>query len=177
MAVVPIVKKPNPILDNKTEKVTDFGKETQDIIKNLKDTVDAAEDPEGAGLSANQIGVPKQICVVRNFIQDPLNPEDQFFKETVMINPKITSKSSEKEVDWEGCLSVPDTYGKVSRSIQIKVEYQDEEGKPQKIKAQDFFARVIQHEIDHLDGILFTSKVKGETVDSDYFENNIGKEI
>lgn len=173
MAVIPIVKTPDPILNKKTKKVREFGKSTKKIIKDLKDTLDRASDPEGAGLSANQIGVPKSICVIRNFFPDPLNPEEDLFEEKVLINPKIISKSKETELEWEGCLSVPDTYGKVSRSTKIKVRYQDEQGETHQETAHDFYARVIQHEIDHLNGILFTSKLEeGKTVTGDYFKGH-----
>ncbi len=170
MAVLTIVKTPNPILDKKTDKVTDFGEKTQKVIQDLKDTLESAEDPKGAGLSANQIGFPKSICVVRNFFHDPLDPENELFEEKVLINPKLISENGEGELDWEGCLSVPDTYGKVKRSPKIKIKYQNENGLQKRENLTGFFARVVQHEIDHLNGILFTSKVKGKTVTSDYFD-------
>ncbi|MBD3366514.1 peptide deformylase [candidate division WWE3 bacterium] len=174
MAIVTIVKAPNPLLDKPTETVEQFGKntETAETIKDLKDTLDAASEPEGAGLSANQIGINKNVCVVRKFFQDPMDPNTQLFEEKVLINPKITNSSKETETDWEGCLSVPDTYGKVTRPTKIQITYQDESSTSQKLIAEGFYARVIQHEIDHLNGILFTSKVEGNTVTGDYFKDN-----
>jgi len=82
----------------------------------------------------------------------------------VLINPKIVSTSKETEIDYEGCLSVPDVYGKVERYKKIKVDATDISGDRIKIKAQDFFARTIQHEIDHLDGVLFTDRVIGGVI-------------
>jgi len=169
MATVPIVKAPNKILTEKTKRVRSFKGETLRIIEDLKDTLDTAKDPEGAGLSANQIGAAKSICIVRNFFVDPLDETKELFDEKILINPKIVSRDTEKEEGWEGCLSIPDTYGKVLRSKRIKVRYQDEIGQKQSLTAKDFFARVIQHEIDHLNGILFTSKVIGNTVTEDFF--------
>jgi peptide deformylase len=172
MAILPIIEIPHPLLKKQTKKVTNFGKEAQDTIKNLKDTLVSAKKPEGAGLSANQIGVSKSICVVRDFYTDPNDPDEikpELFNETVLINPKILSTSKETEIDWEGCLSVPDRYGKVSRPIKIKIKYQDETGKERKLNTKGFFARVIQHEIDHLNGVLFTEKLIGKTVPGDYF--------
>ena len=169
MAVIPIVEAPNKILNEKTKKVRGFEGETLKIIKDLKDTLDKARDPEGAGLSSNQIGVQKSICVVRNFFTDPLDETKNLFDERILINPKIVSKDSEEKEGWEGCLSVPNTYGKVLRSKKIKVRYQDMIGQKQSFVAKDFFARVIQHELDHLNGILFTSKVTGDTVTEDFF--------
>ena len=169
MATVHIVKAPNKILTEKTKRVRVFEGETQKIIKDLKDTLDKARNPEGAGLSANQIGAPKSICVVRNFFMDPLDESKELFDEKILINPKIVPKDLEKEEGWEGCLSIPNTYGKVLRSKRIKVRYQNEIGQKQSLDAKDFFARVIQHETDHLNGILFTSKVVGNTVTEDFF--------
>jgi len=126
MAVIPIVEAPNKILNEKTKKVRGFEGETLKIIKDLKDTLDKARDPEGAGLSANQIGVPKSICVVRNFFTDPLDETKDLFDERILINPKIVSKDSEEEGGWEGCLSVPNNLRKsYSESKKIKVRYQD----------------------------------------------------
>jgi len=179
MAVLPVIKVPHPLLKEPTKKVTDFGKKTQDLIKNLRDTVDAAQEPEGAGISANQVGVSQSMCVVRDFCEEEDSPDTdekereistEKFEEKVLINPKIINTSKETEIDWEGCLSVPDQYGRVSRPVKIKIKYQDETGKEKKLNATGFFARVIQHEIDHLNGILFTEKVIGKTFPGSYFE-------
>ena len=175
MAVLPIIKVPDPVLSEKTRKISDFGEETHKIIRNLKDTLDVASDPEGAGISANQVGISKSICVVRNFL--PIQEgeatqegdEESIFDELVLINPKIVSLADETDIDWEGCLSVPNVYGKVPRSIKIKFKYKDENGAPKRLVAKGFFARIIQHEIDHLNGILFTQKVVGKTVPGEYF--------
>ena len=157
------------MLSQKTQKVSDFGKKTQKIIRNLKDTLDVASDPEGAGIAANQAGISKSICVVRNFLPTQEEYDEPIFDELVLINPKIVSLADETDIDWEGCLSVPDVYGKVPRSTKIKFRYQDENGVPKRLAAKGFFARIIQHEIDHLNGILFTQKVIGKTVPGEYF--------
>ena len=186
MAVKDIVTTPNEILNKKTQKVGNIDDEIVNIAKDLIDTVKVAEEPEGAGLAATQIGVSKRMCVVRNFFEDPLNPNEVKSHDIILINPKITHYSTEKEIDWEGCLSVPDVYGLVERAEKIKVTAKDLEGNILKIKAEGFFARTIQHEVDHLDGILFTSKIEGDTVltqkqfdemleknkDNDVYENN-----
>lgn len=161
MAVIPIVTIPNSILNRKCKKAR-FGDEVLKVIRNLKDTLNSAKEPEGAGLSAPQIGVSQRICVVREFLPDPTNPEKPLIREYVLINPKIVSKSKEKDLDYEGCLSVPDIYGKVERARKIKVKFVDKTGEKRQISALGFFARTIQHEVDHLDGILFTSKVVGD---------------
>lgn len=164
MAVKPIITIPNKVLRTKTEKVKQIDSEVLALAKDLLDTVRVAKDPEGAGLAATQIGVSKRVCVVRNFFRDPTNEEKVLSEDVVLINPKIISTSKETEVDWEGCLSVPDKYGKVQRFSKIKISALGVDGKDIKFKASDYFARTIQHEIDHLDGILFTDKVIGGTI-------------
>ena len=89
-----------------------------------------------------------------------------------MINPKFVSLAKEEELDWEGCLSFPDLYGKVWRAKKIKLKYQDLDGVEQRLTASGFLARVIQHEMDHLDGVTFNTKIvgkmyKGEELDKD----------
>jgi len=173
MAIKNIIVDPNPILNNKTQKVNVINDEIRGIAQDLIDTVKVAEDPEGAGLAATQIGISKRICVVRNFFEDPVNPEKISSDDTVLINPKITHFSTEKEIDWEGCLSVPDKYGLVERAKNIKVTAKDIDGNTIKIKAEGFFARTIQHEVDHLDGVLFTSKVIGDTINQKQFDDMV----
>jgi peptide deformylase len=164
MAIVPIRKIPDEVLTKKAEKVTDFDAETEKVIKDMTDTLNSAKDPEGAGIAATQIGVSKRICIVKNFAHDPLGTGQIIEQTFILINPKIISFSKETEVDWEGCLSVPDTYGLVERSKKIKVRALNENQEDIKLNASGYFARVIQHEIDHLDGILFTNRSVGKTI-------------
>ena len=173
MAVKNIVIIPDPILINKTQKIGEITDEIRQIAQDLIDTVRVAEDPEGAGLASTQIGVSKRICVVRHFFEDPLDPNKINADDIILINPKINQFSMEKETDWEGCLSVPDKYGLVERARKIKITAKDLDGNTIKIKAEGFFARTIQHEIDHLDGILFTTKVEGETLNQKEFDDMI----
>lgn len=173
MSVKKILTVPNPILNKKTQKIGEITDEVRNLAQDLIDTVKVAEDPEGAGLAATQIGVSKRMCVVRNFFEDPLNPDEIKSNDIVLINPKITHYSDEKDLDWEGCLSVPDKYGKVERATKIKVTAKDIDGNTIKIKAEGFFARTIQHEVDHLDGILFSEKIEGETLSQEEFDKMI----
>jgi peptide deformylase len=85
-------------------------------------------------------------------------------EDIILINPKIVSRSKETETDWEGCLSVPNVYGKVERFQKVKVSALGADGKDIKLKTSGFLARTVQHEIDHLDGVLFTEKVIGQTI-------------
>ena len=164
MAVKPIIKIPNVTLNTRCVEIEKITPEIKTLIQDLKDTLEAADNPKGAGLAAPQIGVTKRVCVVRRFISDPKDPTIEKIKEYVLVNPVIVSKSKETAVWWEACMSIDDTFGRVERADKIKVEGQDENGEKIKINTSGFFARVIQHEIDHLDGILFTSKVIGETL-------------
>ncbi len=155
---------PEDVLRQKGEKIREINDEIKQIAKDLVDTLDVASKPEGAGLAANQIGVAKRICVVRNFFEDPANRHRTINEDFILINPKIVSESKETDIDWEGCLSVPNAYGEVERYQKIKVIAQDLSGDTIKFKAHGFFARVIQHEIDHLDGVLFTDRVIGKVL-------------
>ena len=143
-----IRKYPDPILSQKTTKIKDpLDKEIQDLVTDMLETLHSGKN--SVGLAAPQVGAIFRLCVV-----------DLGEKPYVLINPKITAQSRKKEICEEGCLSFPDEFYPVSRSSEVQVRYVDEKGKPNKIKAQGLFARVLQHEIDHLDGILFISKVK-----------------
>ncbi len=170
MAVKQILTVPNDFLRKKTEKVKTVDKNILNITKDLIDTIKVAKEPEGAGLAATQIGYSKRICAVRNFYRDPLNSNKIISEDIILINPKIISRSKETDIDWEGCLSVPNTYGKVERYEKIKVIAINSEGKELKFRAAGFLARTIQHEIDHLDGILFTDRVIGKTITEEEFD-------
>jgi peptide deformylase len=166
MSIVPIITVPDDRLTKKCKKVKKADDETKQIAQNLVDTVRGAKNPEGAGLAAPQIGILKRICVARRFFPnpDPTSEQKTLSKEQVLINPKIVSKSREKVIGWEGCLSIPDIYGQVKRHKKIKIKALDENGKEIRETITGFYARVVQHEIDHLDGILFTTKVVGDTL-------------
>ncbi|MFA6981825.1 MAG: peptide deformylase [Patescibacteria group bacterium] len=176
MAAVAIRTIPDPILRKKTERVHRVDEEVNKLANDLLDTLNEAQEPEGAGLAAPQLGVLKRIIVVREFLPDPKDPQKYFNQDHVLINPKVISSSKETQVIWEGCLSVPDTYGKVERPKKVKVKANDLEGNELRLKATGYFSSVIQHEIDHLDGILFTDKVTGEMITEEELEK-LGEEI
>lgn len=159
MAVVPILTTPNDMLTKSAEKVREFNDETKKLIQDLLDTLRDAKDPEGAGLAAPQIGVLQRVIIARRFYRDPDNPEIELTKEYVYVNPKIISSSEETSLGMEGCLSIPDTYGLVERPKKVKIKALDEHGEVVRKTLTGFLGRVVQHEIDHLDGILFTSKL------------------
>lgn len=146
MTVRAIVTYPAEILEQECEPVTVFDKK---LVKLLNDMYDTMIEFDGVGLAAPQIGINKQIAVV------DIDDESGTIE---LINPEILETRGE-DLGVEGCLSFPGLYGEVSRPYYVKVKAQDRKGRPFVIEAEDYLARAIQHEIDHLHGILFTSKV------------------
>lgn len=153
---IPLVLYPNPLLLEASKKVDDV-KGAAQLCENLIDTMEAAK---GIGISAVQIGEPVRAGIIHKDADASLD------EHLVIINPKIFSASKDMEDGEEGCLSIPRVFGQVLRHKKIKVRYTDLEGVEHKIKATGLFARVLQHEIDHMDGILFldraTKITKGE---------------
>ena len=168
-----IVTIPNPILTKKAEKVTQFNLELEKLVSELKSTLNTSKTP-GAGLACPQIAVSKRIFVAKKFFTDPAGTES--YVDIVFINPEIIFTSTTINIMYEGCLSIPDTYGQVKRADKITIRYQDESGQLKKLKAEGYFARVIQHENDHLDGILFTTKVIGEILNEKELDTVISKQ-
>jgi peptide deformylase len=133
------------------------------------DWEDSREHEVGVALAAVQIDVLTRVVVIRNDFNDK---KDRSFM--ALINPEITKYEGEIEEDFEGCLSILDTYGKVSRHNKIRVKALDIEGKPIRITAEDFLARVLQHEIDHTNGKVFIDHIK-DNKDAFYRLNSEGK--
>ena len=156
MAIRDILKMGNPHLLKVSEPV-DFEKDDlTSLIEDMKETMKAND---GAGLAAPQIGVFKRL-VIFGFDTNDRYPEADSVPFTVLINPIITPLSDEKENGWEGCLSVPGLRGVVPRFTHIKYEGYDAEGNIIEREVEDFHARVVQHECDHLDGILYPMKIE-----------------
>ena len=156
MAIRDILKMGNPDLLKVSEPV-DFEKDDlTTLIEDMKETMKAND---GAGLAAPQIGVFKRL-VIFGFDTNDRYPEADSVPFTVLINPIITPLSNEQENGWEGCLSVPGLRGFVPRFTHIKYEGYDAEGNKLEREVEDFHARVVQHECDHLDGILYPMKIE-----------------
>lgn len=130
--------------------------ELHQLITDMKDTM-AAYD--GAGLAAIQIGVMQRVMIF-GIDANPRYPDVEPIPMTVLINPEYTLLSDERENDWEGCLSVPGMRGIVPRYAHIRYRGHDEFGRPIEREATGFHARVFQHELDHLDGILYPDKIE-----------------
>jgi peptide deformylase len=144
-----IVKYPDPILQQPTEPVTEFNDELRALVDDMFESMYAAH---GIGLAAPQIGVSKRLTVIDLSFQK--NPEEKI----VLINPEIIHKEG-KLNEEEGCLSLPEIREKVSRAAKVRVRAQDANGKWFELDADELLARAFQHEIDHLDGILFIFRV------------------
>lgn len=152
MALLPVTLIGDKILRKKTSLVQDVDFKTIELIKDMFDTM---RNANGIGLAANQVGADKSIFII------DLSEIEGFekTKPMVFINPNIVERSEEIEVGEEGCLSVPDLRGDISRSKLIELNYFDTDLVEHKLEAEKFLARVIQHEYDHLQGILFTDLV------------------
>lgn len=148
MAVREIITYPNPVLREKTSLVTVFDQKLKELVDDMAETM---YDAPGAGLAANQIGETLKVLLIDNTDKDE-NPEEREY--LALVNPEIVSGEG-KQIDKEGCLSVIDLTAEVKRFQKISVRAQDIEGNSLEFEAEDFMARVIQHEVDHLNGILF----------------------
>ncbi len=156
MTVRPILKMGDPRLLRVAEPVKEFGTPEMDaLIADMFDTMHAAN---GAGLAAPQIGVNLQL-VIFGFRQNQRYPEAPPVPETVLINPVLTPLSDDTEEDFEGCLSVPGMRGSVPRFTKLRYEGVDQFGKPMVRDVDGFHARVVQHEVDHLLGILYPMRI------------------
>lgn len=143
MAIKLIVKEPDSILREKAMTVTKYN---SNLHKLLNDMAETMYDAEGVGLAAPQIGISKRVIVV------DVGDESGLIE---MVNPEIIEKEGE-QLGPEGCLSIPDLNGDVRRAQRIKLRGFDRNGQPFEMEATDFLARAFQHEVDHLNGILFT---------------------
>ncbi|HEX3660961.1 MAG TPA: peptide deformylase [Acidobacteriaceae bacterium] len=144
-----IVKYPDPILQRPTEKIAEFNAELRALAADMFESMYKAQ---GIGLAAPQIGVGKRITVID--LSNKQNPNDKI----VLVNPEIVHKEG-KQVEEEGCLSLPDIRDKVARAAKVTVKAQDLDGKWIDLEGTELLARAFQHEIDHLDGILFPWRV------------------
>ena len=155
MSLLPVTMCGDKILRKKTVKVTEVDNETIELITNMFDTM---RNANGIGLAANQVGANKSILIV----DISLVEDQEEIKSIVLINPKIKKYSDEKSVIEEGCLSIPDIREDVERAEAITVTYHDTDLKEHTLEIDSLLARVIQHEYDHLQGILFTDLVNDE---------------
>jgi peptide deformylase len=133
--------------------------DTPELRELVADMIDTMRELNGAGLAAPQIGVGVRV-VIFGFDENPRYPEAEAVPFTVLINPKLTPTGDEMEEDWEGCLSVPGMRGLVPRYTQLRYQGSDVKGNAIDRTVTDFHARVVQHEVDHLDGILYPQRIR-----------------
>ena len=160
MAVLPIRTLPDPVLRQKAKRVRTIDSSVKKLISDMLETVHA--DAGRAGLAAPQVGVPLRVAVIAI-------PDEA---EIVLINPEIVRRKGEKPVT-EGCLSVPGYYGQIRRASAVTVKGLDQNGKETRIKAEGFLAQALQHEIDHLNGMLYTDHLESQ---ADLYELNTDKD-
>ena len=171
MSVKTILTEPNKVLRQVSMSVAEVGDEERELMDDMLDTM---YDAPGIGLAAIQIGVPKRI-IVMDISRDEDKKEPRYF-----VNPIIKKKNDEKVKYEEGCLSVPDQFAEIERPNTCEVEYLDYYGKKQLLKADGLLATCIQHEMDHLDGILFIdylSKLKKSMIIKKLSKNKVGRKI
>ena len=152
MAILPITLIGDKILRHKVKKVSEVNLETVELIKNMFQTM---RNANGIGFAANQVGADKSIIICDLSVVE----EYKELKPMVLINPEIIFRSEEKITMEEGCLSIPDVRCEIERPRQIVLKYQDTDMKEHEIETSELLARVIQHEYDHLNGILFTDLI------------------
>jgi peptide deformylase len=152
MALREILKYPDPVLRNKTSRVEHIDSTIDRLINDMVETMHAAP---GVGLAANQVGVPLQLAVIDLSAREN---EDQRHPLLVIINPEVLSMEG-SVVEEEGCLSIPDYAEKVKRAARVKVRALDRTGRQFELEAEGLMAKALQHEIDHLNGVLFVDRL------------------
>ena len=156
MTLRTIVTLPDPVLKRKAHTVAKFDKDLHTL---LDDMVETMREAPGVGLAAPQIGLSERIIVIEYYErEEDEEVEDAPKKVWAMINPEIVKSSPEMVMGVEGCLSIPGLVGEVERNEQVWVKGMNRHGKPMKVKAKGWLARIFQHEIDHLNGVLFTER-------------------
>ena len=155
MPVREVLRMGHPVLAEVAQPVERFGPELRALLEDMKDTMDAQD---GAGIAAPQIGVSQRV-VIFGVTKNPRYPDAEEVPFTVLVNPRLEFLSKEVEDGWEGCLSVPGMRGVVPRFTTLRYTGFDENGQPIDRVAEGFHARVVQHECDHLDGILYPQRM------------------
>ena len=157
MAIRPVLKMGHPLLRQVALPVTAFG--TREMLELVRDMDDTMRALNGAGLAAPQVGVSLRV-VIFEVTRNPRYPDAGEVPYTVLINPELTPLGDDTEDGWEGCLSVPGLRGLVPRYRRLRYRGYDANGLPIDRSVEGFHARVVQHEVDHLDGILYPMRLR-----------------
>ena len=151
MALRPVRIYGDPVLRQRAAEVRSFDDSLRQLVADLRETMHAYH---GVGLAANQVGVLQRVLVV----DVPLGEEGLARAAYAVVNPEILERASSQSAE-EGCLSIPGIYEDVTRALKIRVRFQDESGRSGTLEAEGYLARAIQHEVDHLDGVLFVDRL------------------
>jgi peptide deformylase len=159
MSILKVARLGHPVLRKVTETVSQRELQSPPLQQLIDDMIETMKEYEGVGLAADQVHESKQIAVLE-VADNPRYPEKPRVPLTVLVNPTITPLSEDMEEDWEGCLSIPDLRGMVPRYKSIRVQALDRQGKETDFVADEFHARVIQHEFDHLNGKVYLDRMR-----------------
>ncbi|MGH7887003.1 MAG: peptide deformylase [Candidatus Binatia bacterium] len=162
MSILKVTRLGHPVLRKVTKDVAVKELKTPALQKFIDDMVQTMKEYDGVGLAADQVFTSKQVAVLE-VADNPRYPNKAKVALTVLVNPQITPLSDEMEDDWEGCLSIPDLRGRVPRYKSIRVRALDRHGKKLDFVAENFHARVIQHEYDHLNGKVYLDRMRDFT--------------
>jgi peptide deformylase len=159
MSILKVARLGHPVLRKLTETVSQRELQSPALQQFIDDMIETMKEYDGVGLAADQVHESKQIAVLE-VADNPRYPEKPRVPLTVLVNPTITPLSEDMEEDWEGCLSIPDLRGMVPRYKSVRVQALDRQGKETDFVANEFHARVIQHEFDHLDGKVYLDRMR-----------------
>jgi peptide deformylase len=162
MAILKVARLGHPVLRKIAEPVDPASLRTPPVQRLIDDMIETMREYDGAGLAATQVHELKQIAVVE-VLGNPRYPDAPAVPLMVLVNPVVTSLTEEMEDGWEGCLSVPDMRGMVPRYTAVRLQCLDREGQKVDVIAKDFFARVCQHETDHLNGKVYVDRMRDLT--------------
>lgn len=156
MSILRVSRMGHPVLRRRASPVDRAHIADPDLQRLVDDMIETMVDYEGIGLAAPQVFQSLRLVV----LGDPeLDDEEAGIPLTILFNPELSALSEERVSGWEGCLSIPDVRGVVPRAVEVGVRGMDRDGQPVEFVARDFFARVLQHEVDHLDGVLFLDRM------------------
>ena len=158
MAILKVARLGHPVIRQTAVSIRPQEISSHQIQRLIDDMIETMHEYDGVGLAAPQVHIDKQLAVIEVH-KNPRYPGMREIPLTVLINPKITSRSKKLVQEWEGCLSIPDLRGIVPRNESLVCEALDRSGKPVRLKANGFFARVIQHEWDHLQGHVYLDRM------------------
>ena len=159
MAILKVARLGHPVLRQVARPVPVDAIRSADVQRLIDDMIETMREYDGAGLAAPQVHALLQIAVIE-VAANPRYPDAPEVPLTVLVNPVVTPLTDEVEEGWEGCLSVPDMRGRVPRSTAVRLEGYDRDARSVVLVAKDFFARVIQHETDHLNGIVYLDRMR-----------------